>query len=85
MFTLEDWIVDIAFLLIIVGGTTGLVAAINDCRKEKTMTKVNVIDHKNDQYTCPEDFKEKDWFYNTLDQHHYYLMPLVDFLKIELH
>lgn len=59
----------------------GFVAAINDCRKEKTMTKVNVIDHKNDQYTCPEDFKEKDWFYNTLDQHHYYLMPLVDFLE----
>ena len=27
MFTLEDWIVDIAFLLIIVGGITGLVAA----------------------------------------------------------
>lgn len=27
MFTLEDWIEDIAFLLIIVGGITGLVAA----------------------------------------------------------
>lgn len=27
MFTLEDWIVDIAFLLIMVGGVTGLVAA----------------------------------------------------------
>lgn len=27
MFTLEDWIVDIAFLLIVVGGITGLVAA----------------------------------------------------------
>lgn len=27
MFTLEDWIVDIAFLLIIVGGITELVAA----------------------------------------------------------
>lgn len=27
MFTLEDWIVDIAFLLIIVGGITGLIAA----------------------------------------------------------
>lgn len=27
MFTLEDWIVDIAFLLIIVGRITGLVAA----------------------------------------------------------
>lgn len=27
MLTLEDWIVDIAFLLIIVGGITGLVAA----------------------------------------------------------
>lgn len=27
MFTLEDWIVDIAFLLIIVDGITGLVAA----------------------------------------------------------
>lgn len=27
MFTLEDWIEDIAFLLIIVGGITGLVVA----------------------------------------------------------
>lgn len=27
MFTLEDWIVVIAFLLIMVGGVTGLVAA----------------------------------------------------------
>lgn len=27
MLTLEDWIVDIALLLIIIGGTTGLVAA----------------------------------------------------------
>lgn len=27
MFTLEDWIVDIAFLLIMAGGVTGLVAA----------------------------------------------------------
>ena len=61
MFTLEDWIVDIAFLLIVVGGITGLVAA-----------------------TIPAyitTWAELDWFYNTLDQHHYYLMPLVDFLE----
>lgn len=58
----------------------GFAAAIADCRKEKAMTKVNVIDHKNDQYTCPENFKEKDWFYNTVDQHHYYLMPLVGYI-----
>ena len=49
----------------------GFVAAINDCRKEKTMTNILVL----------KTLKKKTGFINTLDQHHYYLMPLVDFLE----
>lgn len=56
----------------------GFAKAINDCRGEETMTKVNVIDNNNAIYTSPEDFEARDWFYNTADRYHYYLMPLVD-------